>query len=334
MNGRWALVALAGAAAPAAAYAAPDDANHPLVRIDVDACVGAPSADVRRVLRVELGALLVDDAPAGEVVTRAVVSCQGRSIHLRVDDPITGKSLTRDVDVDVSDAPGRARLVALAVAELVAASWTELETNPRPEVQPAGARPPQSAVDAVRKVVRAKIPKQSDEEIGRTRMTLVASRRSFFSESTAQWGGGMRLGRDEFEHVGWTADILGEHGATDVSLGTVYLDTITVGGSLYLYRRWSVVTFQLGVGVRLGAARLSGKPYQSESAYAGSGIAPWGWPTAIGGLRLRPIGPIVIEASGELGYVVLPMAGAVGGVREVTIAGPWVGAQLGLGMMI
>ena len=182
--------------------------------------------------------------------------------------------------------------------------------------------------------MKARLPKQADLELGVTRMTVVVSRRAFFSESTAQWGGGMRLGRDEFEHVGWTADVLAEHGETTVSLGKVALDTLTLGGSLYLYRRWSVLTFQLGAGVRLGAARLSGEPFSSQYARAGSGIAPWGWPTAIAGLRLRPLGPLIIEGSGEVGYVVLPMSGSVGGVHEVTISGPWIGAQLGLGMTI
>ncbi len=316
---------------PSSARADQPDAQHPLVQVDIDACTGASPEEVRRLLRIELGALLVDDAPSGEIVTRAAVSCAAHTVRLRVDDPITGKSLTREVELDESDVASRSRLIALAVAELVDASWTELESNPRPEVPPAGARPPPAAVEAARKVVQHRRPRQVDEDLGVTRMVVVVSRRAFFSESTAQWGGGMRLGRDQFTHVGWTADVLAEHGETEVSLGRVALDTLTLGGSLYLFRRWSRVTFQLGAGLRLGAARLSGTPYASQYARAGSGVAPWGWPTAIAAIRLRPIGPLVVEASGELGYVVLPMSGNVAGRAEVTISGPWVGAQLGLG---
>ena len=322
------------AAWPSSARADHKDAQHPLVQVDIDACTGASPEEARRLLRIELGALLVDAAPSGEVVTHAIVSCAARTVRLRVDDPITGKSLTREVELDESDVASRSRLIALAVAELVDASWTELESNPRPEVPPAGARPPPAAVEAARRVVKHRRPRQIDAEVGVTRMMVVVSRRAFFSESTAQWGGGMRLGCDEFTHVGWTADILAEHGETEVSLGKVALDTLTLGGSLYSYRRWSPVTFQLGAGLRLGAARLSGTPYASQSARAGSGIAPWGWPTAIAAVRLRPIGPLVVEVSGEVGYVVLPMNGNVAGRTEVTISGPWVGAQLGLGMTI
>jgi len=316
---------------PSSTRADQPDAQHPLVQVDIDACTGASPEEARRLLRIELGALLVDDAPSGEIVTRATVSCAAHMVRLRVDDPITGKSLTREVELDESDVASRSRLIALAVAELVDASWTELESNPRPEVPPAGARPPPAAVEAARKVVQHRRPRQVDEDLGVTRMVVVVSRRAFFSESTAQWGGGMRLGRDQFTHVGWTADVLAEHGETEVSLGKVALDTLTLGGSLYLFRRWSRVTFQLGAGLGLGAARLSGTPYASQYARAGSGVAPWGWPTAIAAIRLRPIGPLVVEASGELGYVVLPMNGNVAGRAEVTISGPWVGAQLGLG---
>ena len=311
-----------------------ETSSHPLVHAQVDACTGASSAEVQRILRIELGALLVDTSRDRNDITRVAVTCQGERVQVRVEDPLTGKSLERVVEAGEAGQDARSRLVSLAIAELVAASWTELETNPQPKVRAAGAVPSEQSVISARRAVKKRLPKQLDPWTGVTRISAVVSRRAFFSEDSAQWGGGVRLGRDEFSTIGWTADVLAEHGSTTVRRGTVSLDTLTLGGSIYAYRRLSVLTFQLGAGVRLGVARLAGQPFANETVRAGSGIAPWGWPTAIAGLRLHPYGPLVIEMSGEVGYVVLPMKGNAGGSTEVTIAGPWVGASLGLGMMI
>lgn len=333
---RFVLVAsgvLALCTAAPSARSEPPPSRHPRVMLQVNACARASEQDVRRIVGVELGALLTDD-PSGIDVTRVTVTCEAGHVRLRVDDPITGKALSRDVDVVEDDASARARLVALAVAELVVSSWTELETNPEPQVPPAGPRPPASAVDAARETVRVRAPQQRDPHLGETRILAVASRRSFFSRPEALWGGGVRVGRDQFSSVGWTVDVLAEHGETAVSLGTVSMDTFTAGASLYLYRRWSVAVFQLGLGLRAGAARLSGKPSDPSEAEAASGVAPWGWPTATAGLRLYPVGPIVIALVGETGYVVLPMSGAVQGNKEITVEGPWIGSQLCLGLTL
>jgi hypothetical protein len=308
-------------------------AEHPRVQLKVHACTGASETEVRHLVGVELGALLTTGAASGEV-TEATVSCEGQYVWLRVDDPITGKALTRVVDLSHDPVSARARLVALAVAELVVASWTELATNPTPQVPPAGPRPSEREVAAVRKVVGDRLPKQMAPHLDQMRLLALGSRRSFFSEPAELWGAGVRVGRDEFAMAGWTIDLLAEHGEMDASLGRVSMDTFTAGGGLYLYRRWAWATFQGGFGLRLGMARLSGKAGAGAEAHAESGIAPWGWPTAMAGLRVEPIGPLVIEASGETGYVVLPMSGTVDDRREILIDGLWLGAQLGVGLVL
>jgi hypothetical protein len=333
---RFALLACAAlivGSATRTARSEPAQQRHPRVMLDVNACARASEQDVRRIVGVELGALLTDDLSGGDV-TRVTVTCEAGHVRLRVDDPITGKSLKRDVDLVEDDASARARLVALAVAELVVTSWTELETNPEPQVPPAGPRPTASAVQAARETVQVRAPKLRDPHLGETRISAVVSRRSFFSEPEALWGGGVSVGRDQFPSIGWTVDVLAEHGETSVSLGKVAMDTFTAGASLVLYRRWSVVVFQMGLGLRAGAARLSGTPSNPSEAEASSGVAPWGWPTATAGLRLHPVGPLVIALAGETGYVVLPMSGAVQGKKEITVEGPWIGTQLSFGLTL
>ena len=54
---------------------------------------------------------------------------------------VTDPRFSLDRTIDLKEAPrARARLLALAIVELISASWTELETNPDPVVPPAGVR--------------------------------------------------------------------------------------------------------------------------------------------------------------------------------------------------
>ena len=68
-------------------------------------------------------------------------------------DPTTGKSLARTVALTEAAPNGRARLLALAVAELVVASWSELQSNPQPRAPPATPLAPYAAREAARAAV-------------------------------------------------------------------------------------------------------------------------------------------------------------------------------------
>src|SRR5207244_957590 len=93
--------------------AQPSSGNHPLVKLGIGSCVGVPVEEVRKIVGVELGALLVaeGETPTADV-TVIDVQC-GPAIELRVDDPITGKSLTREIDLSKEAASARPRLLAL-----------------------------------------------------------------------------------------------------------------------------------------------------------------------------------------------------------------------------
>ncbi|MBI5531428.1 MAG: hypothetical protein HY898_01855 [Deltaproteobacteria bacterium] len=328
-----AAVALVLAAACTSASALAGE-THPLVQLTVDPCADVAAADVRRIAAIELGALLVPEgvAPAPDT-TRVFVACVQGLIELRVDDPITGKSLQRQIDVREAAKPTRARLVALAAAELVYTSWTELATNPTPEVAPAGARPPVEVVQNMRDQVRRKIPvKLSPAQP--LRVLGIVSRRSFLSQGGVLWGGGLRVADDPFQLVGWSADAVIEHGSVAATIGEVNIDTATLGGSLVLHREVSVLSMRAGLGLRFGVARMMGKPYSSQLAEGKSVVAPWGWPLGVLALSITPIRPLVLEVQGEAGYVVLPLGGQVGGVQEITLQGAWAGVQLGIGMFL
>src|SRR5262249_25655804 len=69
------------------ARADPPAQSHPLVQLVIDPCLGVPAEEVRKIVGVELGALLVPegDAPTSDV-TVVHVRC-GAATELRVDDP-------------------------------------------------------------------------------------------------------------------------------------------------------------------------------------------------------------------------------------------------------
>src|SRR4029077_7676204 len=91
-------------------------------------------------------------APA-RATAQSVGPWGGDSASLRVLDPTTGKSVERSVALAQAAPTARARLLALAIAELVAASWSELESNPQPKAPPAEPLAPVEAREAARRVV-------------------------------------------------------------------------------------------------------------------------------------------------------------------------------------
>ncbi len=326
-------LALAAALALLTTRAAAEE-PHPRVRLDVSPCIGVSASDVRRIVAVELGALLTRDGDLPDATaTRVEVRCDQQIVRLVVEDPITGKSLQRSVDLDDSAPSTRARLIALAASELVYASWAELAVNPQPEVPVSGPRPAPEIVAAVRDTVQRKLPVRLNPPKP-MRILGVASRRWFLSEEGDLWGGGVRLADDPFALFGWSADAIVEHGRINASLGSVDIDTATLGGSIVLHREWGPLSMRAGMGLRMGAARMSGQPHRSDLAIGRSVWAPWGWPLGVVALSITPIRPLVIEAQGEAGYVVLPLGGRVGGTQEITLAGAFAVLQLGVGMYL
>ena len=86
-------------------------------------------------------------------MTQVTAACSGTVAALEVIDPTTGKSLGRTIALGEAAPNGRARLLALAVAELVVASWSELRSNPQPKAPVATPLAPPAAREAAREAV-------------------------------------------------------------------------------------------------------------------------------------------------------------------------------------
>jgi hypothetical protein len=216
-----------------------DPLNRPRVTLALDPCVLAEPGEVRRSVAVELGA---DLAGSGEAdTTRVIVSCRGAIVVLEVTDPITGKSLSRTVNLEIAPAAARSRLLALAIVELVSASWTELESNPVPAVPPASTPPsPEARAAALESVQvrQAQIAPTATATLTATppdyRVEGLLELRDFPSPGLASLGFGARLSKRITGPWGWGLDLLTDHGTVTRSAGAISIDTLSTGPSVFL----------------------------------------------------------------------------------------------------
>jgi hypothetical protein len=293
--------------------------------IEVDGCVEASADEIRRIVRVELGHSFELSGAAAQI------GCEeDGQIRLHLDDTATSKSVERRIAVGAKAA--RARLLALALVELISASWAELETPaPRTSVVP----PPSLEV---RKTVVATLERLERRAgalpaLGRFRLFAVAGLQGFLDGPGVLGGAGLRLGRDHKYHVGWAVDAMTFHGQPGTSLGPVTVDTLSLSGTFFVHGQWSRVALRGGVGLRGGAARLGGQASQ-QSVSANSLWGPWLGPMAELELTVAATRRLAVELGGEVGYVVLPVVGLVNNVREVAVDGPWFGLNMRLGFFL
>jgi hypothetical protein len=319
--------ACAALAATGTARASPR-AGRPAVRLVVDPCLGIASDEVRRIVAVELRALLTSAEPddRATTTTRAFASCRETVVALRVEDPVTGKALERGVDVHLADPSTHARLVALAIVELVAASWSELETNPRPAVPPVERRAPAEEQVLAREAVEERRPPPPFRLVTSAAAVRVLSGPSL-------WGVGLRLGH-EAGWLGLAVELAGVRGGTATSLGRVTTEAVVVGASAFVRRAFGDLALRAGGGLRGGVVRMNGDPTNALQAAGEALVAPWGGPEVGGGATWSLTRRVLVELAAQVGYVALPVRGDVGEVEDVRLEGPWLAVQLGVGVAL
>lgn len=123
--------------------------SSPQVALQIDDCAAVAQEDVRRWLQLELGeqVLTLADASSSSSVARVTCEEPGR-LSLRIDDPLTGKSIWRSIDLSSQAESVRARLLAVAIAELLYASFAELLLDQRAEVATPKPTQPVAVVKA------------------------------------------------------------------------------------------------------------------------------------------------------------------------------------------
>lgn len=327
----------------APARAAPPE--RAMVRLQLDECLGVDRAKVERLFGIELDVRIQAAGPAAPGAAQVRASCVNGRVELRVDDPLTGKSLERPLNLAAAPERARARLLALALAELLFASWTELEVNlePPPATSvPAPAKAPVSPTEAgqrgARRLVRERMGGGPQGAGGaEIRLMGAGSLMAYFSGTGALLGGGggARLSGDHRHHLGWFGDLVVQHGGAASALGALSADTFTTGfGAVVQHRvplREAVLGLRAGAGLRVGAVRLSGTP---EDPALARGDTIWGALVGPLGLLAASVSlprHLCAELAVEGGYVLTPTGGRVGESRAIAVEGPWVGVHLGLG---
>jgi hypothetical protein len=311
--------------------------DAPTVHVELEGCQELPAREVQRVVQAELGAHADVDAAAVSAYIR--IRCETSGLELQVRDALSRKVLTRRIDLSALDPPARARLLAIAAAELVIASWAELELSSTLRVAPEGRPPHPDVARAARLIVRRHRAEARERETSRsrrdedptvTRMLVAASMRRFLQLDGAIWGGGIRFAQDLPNHLSWMADGLFETGEVGQALGTFRTTTATVGGAVLLHQRWSQSVLRLGAGLRLGVVRTAGLDGEASRA---TSFVPWGWPAAVTSLSVWPSDSLVLELHGEASYAKLPVSAGARG-DDPAVRGIWCSIQAAAGVRL
>lgn len=319
-------------------------ASAPTLQLQINDCVGVSAEEVAQVVSLELRAIIAATRTAQ--TTQVGVSCKSRFteisvedpdtrqpiireveprplLDIRVDDPITGKWLLRSVDLNRYPQAARSRLLALAISELVMASWVELLVNPNPKVPPASGQAPVEARQAVTQAVRLAEPLRATTTFGPT---------FSFSNPRVLWGGALRLSQARWEKLGWSLDVSYARGATRSPAGTIFTETLSLAPMLFFHLRLGPVQLQLGPGLRYGAGRLTGEPADSSATQAGTLAGPWGGPAAFVTAAVNLSSALAIEVNAEAGYTLTPVRAFVAGEKIAALEGGWFGLRLGLSL--
>lgn len=310
------------------------------IQLTIDPCAEVDPLEVRRFLRIELDARILQ---SGDLVppdaARAAVSCEEDRIRLDIDDPITGKALVRKLAQSSTATATRARLLALALAELLLASWAELSLDSPVAPLPAAAAPP-PRVDRAAEVLPVQARLAASEQVRRHTQSAPTSRialglhgvlLSFPAEGIAVLlGGALRLAGDLRPRLHWQIDLGGSYGTSRAEAGV--LSAAFFGAAAALHYQHLLGSFRLraGGGGRLGAAWLRGHPDPSRQVL---GMELWG-PVAGPLLRLGAARDLPKRLAAaleiEVGYMPIAVRGTIDGGRALGVEGVWVGVSLGV----
>ncbi len=284
---------------------------HSVIELYVDPCI-ADAAEVRNVVRVELGDLLTDEPDASGDHAHASVGCEGTIAILRVDDPITHHSLWRRIPL--GDDATQPRLLALALVELIAASWAEPSEPSAPPALPSPPRHPEPLPVAPRP----------------ERLALFTTGSTWFSaEPGALVGPGLRAASST-RQLGWMIDAQFRAGSTTTSAGTLATDVLALGAAAALHFPTEHARFDVGAGLRAGEVHMAGTP-ATMTEHGSSFWSPWCGAFVVGAATLPITDRLAASLIVEGGHVIAPVAALVDGQRAAAVDGAWLQLDLGVG---
>jgi hypothetical protein len=250
---------------------------------------------------------------------------------------VTSKLVGRTVSLGSTAASSRARLIALAVAELVLASWEEVDSDPEPKVPPVAPAAPEvrASVRSVVQAVRATATTAkgggragawtSDAGVTRVALDVAADARAFTGGASVL-GGAVRSTVRLASIFALRFELGADFGDVPRSSGHVSVLTQQGGVALGL----ASDTFLLWAGARGGFARLEGQPIEHAVGHVESG--GWAGPEAGVDVTVWPHalvhGIVGVSAGGAL----VGVRGDVQGEPAVAVLGGWAALTLGFGI--
>ena len=276
---------------------------RPGVRIDLGACFDDDRDAMRRALGSELG----DDAPADDPSTVDVlIDCMagGRDTGVIVEVHWPGRlrSYVYALDWHVQPVSARPRLIALAIAAALDASWIGLAAIPPPAERDQGADPVPAPTWA---------------------LALIGSQRSFVTNAgVTLGGGGVMPSRRLSAHVLVAMDLIAE--GANLALPSGAVDVFSVSSSPRVaIRVGDRLHAAFGFGARLGMVRLRGSGLGQDEASPDQPYRFWLGPTATTALGFDLTPGVSLDAGFEIGVVEYGTAVHDMGVPAVVLGGSW-----------
>lgn len=238
-------------------------------------------------------------------------------VELRVDDPLTGKTLKRAIDFENAPALHRARLLGIAITELVSASLSELVTNPNPEVAPVGRRSSPGLQGSIRR--------QTADSGGSAWFFAPSSR--LLSRTTLNFFGGTIGLEQRFSNIfGWGWQTAALFAKIQRKRNKLYLATTDF--TLFGFAHWRQAIFDLSaaLGWRTGLTAARGQ----SGAVQLQEFAPSGGPTLQirATVELTPMVSLFFVA--DSGHAVWDVKIPVPGAKAVELGGFSAGGSAGL----
>lgn len=330
------------------------------VRLVAPACAGVPFERARllELLRVELRPLGVTevegadaqpepapviDAASSAVVLVAPFECnETPEVTLTIADRATMKTVTRRVRISDVDAAGRPRVLAIAIAELLGASWVEYAL---PGAAAAQAGVPEDArralatklvpaVSALRSAAlaahAAPAPRVVEPDAERLwSVEAAAITRLFPSRSTAILGGALGASRVVASGVRLRLSAEAAFGDADVPVGSITMGAVTGNAGVGFFTA-GATQLEIEPHVALGAGWAKGHADDSQRVVASTYTDFLGIGAVNGTVRARA-GRFTPFATLELGYTFGSVEFFVDEARAAGFDSVVFGARLGCG---
>jgi hypothetical protein len=270
------------------AHAAADGVES--VRLSIPDCAEASGAQIRKLVALELASrenIRLEDSDVG---LQASLRCEGERAVIRVYDPSREEPLVLEMQLSQTRREARPRLLALAIAELIATS--RFEQGPKPAL-------------AEREVVSA--PATSDEPASMISVWLAGGVLSEYEPRV--WPGAVAAGAAvSFGPLALTTELGFDWSSKSESnvLVRARAASIALAPSWWLVR--GPIDWSVSLGVRLGYAWLQATS-RSMDLTAGSVSGPFLAPLAGTAVSWYFAAHVYLRAALELGYVLTPVRG-------------------------